>query len=29
MTEINLGTKDIVAIVIIVIAFTIWGWKTK
>lgn len=27
--EINLGTEEIVAIVIIFIAFAIWVWKTK
>lgn len=29
MTEINLGTEEIVAIVIIVVVFAIWVWKTK
>ena len=29
MTEINLGTEEIVAIIIIVVAFAIWVWKTK
>lgn len=29
MTEINLDIEDIVAIVIIFIAFVIWVWKTK
>ncbi len=27
--EINLGTEEIVAIVIIFVAFVIWVWKTK
>lgn len=29
MTEINLGTEEIVAIIIIVVVFAIWVWKTK
>lgn len=29
MTEINLGTEEIVAIIIIFVAFAIWVWKTK
>jgi len=29
MTEINLGTEEIVAIIVIVVAFAIWVWKTK
>lgn len=29
MTEINLGTEEIVAIVIIFVVFAIWVWKTK
>lgn len=29
MPEINLGTEEIVAIVIIFVAFVIWVWKTK
>lgn len=29
MTEINLGTEEIVAIIIIIVAFAIWVWKTK
>ena len=29
MEEINLGTEEIVAIVIIFVAFVIWVWKTK
>lgn len=29
MQEINLGTEEIVAIIIIFIAFAIWVWKTK
>lgn len=29
MQEINLGTEEIVAIIIIVVAFAIWVWKTK
>lgn len=29
MAEINIGTEEIVAIVIIFIAFAIWVWKTK
>ena len=29
MTEINLGTEEIVAIIIIVVAFAVWVWKTK
>lgn len=29
MTEINLGTEEIVAIIIIVVVFVIWVWKTK
>lgn len=29
MTEINLGTEEIVAIIIIFVAFVIWVWKTK
>lgn len=27
--EINLGTEEIVAIIIIVVVFAIWVWKTK
>ena len=27
--EINLGTEEIVAIVILFVAFVIWVWKTK
>lgn len=27
--EINLGTEEIIAIVIIFVAFVIWVWKTK
>lgn len=29
MQEINLGTEEIVAIVILFVAFVIWVWKTK
>ena len=29
MAEINLGTEEIIAIVIIFVAFAIWVWKTK
>ena len=29
MTEINIGTEEIVAIIIIVVVFAIWVWKTK
>ena len=29
MTEINLGTEEIVAIIIIVVVFAIWVLKTK
>jgi len=29
MEEINLGTEEIVAIVILFVAFLIWVWKTK
>lgn len=29
MTEINLGTEEIVAIVILFVVFVIWVWKTK
>lgn len=29
MEEINLGTEEIVAIIIIVVVFAIWVWKTK
>ena len=29
MNEINIGTEEIVAIVIIVVAFAVWVWKTK
>ena len=29
MEEINLGTEEIVAIVILFVAFVIWVWKTK
>lgn len=29
MPEINLGTEEIIAIVIIFVAFVIWVWKTK
>ena len=29
MEEINIGTEEIVAIVIIFVAFVIWVWKTK
>ena len=29
MTEINLGVEEIVAIVILFVAFVIWVWKTK
>lgn len=27
--EINLGTEEIVAIVILFVAFVIWVWRTK
>jgi hypothetical protein len=27
--EINLGTEEIVAIIIIFVAFVIWVWRTK
>ena len=29
MTEINLGTEEIVAAIIIFIALMIWAWKAK
>lgn len=29
MEEINLGTEEIVAIIIIFVAFAIWVWRTK
>lgn len=29
MTEINIGAEEIVAIVIIFVAFAVWVWKTK